>query len=101
MTTADEKHQMLLDRLDAIEKKKGSERAWDIATKFAVPAILGLSIWGVGLEIRMSNVELRISNLEKWKVEGVPPKWLRDKVQEIEGTLREIRTRLRALENNK
>ena len=83
----------ILERLQSIETKKGSERAWDIAGKILVPLAVAGGAWLVGLEIRTSRLEDRMDN--------VPPKWLKDDVTEIKATLKDIEARIRKIENGR
>lgn len=86
----DKELQTVLARLDTIEALKGSARVWDIAGKILVPLVLALGAWMVGLEIRTSALEHDLTHL--------PPKWLKDDVEEMKGTLKDIEARLRAIE---
>ena len=79
--------------------------------KLAAVVVIPLAIWMVGLEVRVSNMDLRLSTIEKNRftdkdaadmerriMAALPPSWLREDLKEIKTLLRDYEARLRAIE---
>jgi len=64
-------------------------KAWDAAMKLAVVIVIPAAVWIVGLEVRVSNLELRVAILENGMAKQ-PPDWLREDIKEIKDRLRAI-----------
>ena len=91
-------------RLDAQPKWS---RAWDVGIKALVPIVIAITGWGLGHEIRVSNLELTQFNktdahtMHNQIVESMPPQWLRDDIAELKQLIRSMDDRLRKEENGK
>lgn len=96
-----EKQQSEILRLLESQKKSTGDRAWDIATKLMVPAVLGGAVWLIGLQVRVSVIESgRFTasdgqELEKRVMAAFPPSWLREDITEIKERLKRLEERVR------
>lgn len=100
--------QHITSQLDALTQRVAAQpqwsRAWDIAMKAVIPVVIAIVGWGIGHEIRMSNLELttmtkgEAHQLENRMMRALPPDWLREDIKEIKQLLKDQDHRLRALE---
>ena len=94
------------ERVDALHVKVSNypqwSRAWDMAVKALVPITLAVVGWGIGHEIRVSNLELTsMSKVDGHALEQtlrVTPVWLKETLTEMKELLRDNDKRLRAIE---
>lgn len=109
MTDEDKKLlQTLLVRIDELERIVAAQpklsKAWDMAMKALVPVVIAIAGWGIGHEIRMSNLELTsMSKVDGHALEDrigrkFPPEWLREDLKEVKQLLRDQDQRMRAIE---
>jgi hypothetical protein len=75
-------------KLTAIERQ--TRTGW---TRALLPVVLVVVGWGISAEVRLHQHAQRFENL--------PPKWLKQKVESIEGKLGDIDQRLRAIEKRR
>jgi hypothetical protein len=82
-------------------------RAWDVGVKAMVPLIIAVCGWGIGHEIRLSNLELTAYlksdafAMEQRIVSNQPPAWFREDMQELKALVKGMADRLRVLEMKK
>lgn len=98
----------LLGRIDELERIVAAQprfsKAWDMAIKALVPVVIAIAGWGIGHEVRMSNLELtHMSKVDGHALEDrigrkFPPEWLREDLKEVKQLLRDQDSRLRAIE---
>lgn len=77
-------------KLERLEAKKAGDRIWDVLLKALVPAVTVLVGAVVIHEVRLGRIEERM--------EGLPPRWLRDGVERIEAGLKDLEGRIRIIE---
>lgn len=105
---SDDQAQKIQAVLDSIERdlrtRPSWTRAWDLAVKSLVPAVLLLIAWGIGLQVRVSQLEITTMTkemgheLENRLLSVLPPQWLREDLAEIKTLLRSQDARLDKLE---
>jgi len=86
------------------KKQPDTGRAWDTVEWAARVLIVGLIVFSLRQEWRITQIESnRFTHtdgvaLERRLLEKLPPQWLRDELVEIKGNLRGVETRLRSIE---
>lgn len=87
----------ILARLKTIEHTKAHPPAhwFDWLSKLFAVLVIPLGAWMVGLEIRTAALEHDMAT------HTGPPKWLKDDVQEMKASLKDIDGRLRDLERKR
>ena len=79
-------------------------RLWDLILRLTVPMVVALAASVIYHEVRLSVIESNrftaedATGMERRIRETLPPEWLREDLAEIKGLLREMDTRLDALE---
>lgn len=102
--TAEAKLEELFHRLERLERKKASDRVWDLAGRVAVVIVLGVGSWMIGHEVRLSKIESNrftdaaAIQLERRILQQLPPSWLREDITEIKAMLKDYGVRMRELE---
>lgn len=101
--------QAMADELHAVRQQQkaqpGWSRVWDVAVKALVPVVIAIVGWGIGHEIRVSNLELTAmskmegASLEQRMREQLVPAWLREDLAEIKQLLRAQDERIRSLQS--
>ena len=84
-----------LATLRGMLQRTPSERIWDVATKFAVPATMALIAWQFRQDDQLSDHSGRLSVIESREL---PPPWLIEITRELKDGQKEIRDRLTHLE---
>ncbi len=89
----------VLAEVHSLRTKTRSDRAWDIATKVAVPLVLVVAAWMVSLQVRVSVIEsTRFTGqdgeaMRATLLRDFPPQWMRDDLNEIKERLRRLEER--------
>lgn len=89
----------VLEKLDELRERQDShvieshrKRFWDLVYRLTGCAVLVGLGWMANTEKRVTRLEDVVDQLRE------PPKWLRNDVDTIKATLKDIETRMRALE---
>ena len=98
-------HRKIMEALERMQgsKKAASDRFWDMAARFMVPVVMGLSAMLVSHEVRLAKIEAnRFTASDAGMMEGRVHDWiganLRTDLKAIEARLDDVLQRISGLE---